>query len=485
MRLLIFFSLVLSSCNFNENKYHKALNHFEGDTLKSKAISFLVENIGDQHSVVYRYRNEKGEVVDEELKRYMGDDPDFFLDSIGALLELEEQMDSLVVSSDYLINEVENAFSFYENNLLGLKVDEDVFLNYILPYRVGTEELNDWRVYFNKRYTKHLKSFNRKYELKPLLQAINNEKNPWYGLYGRLKRTQFQFSPNFTHQQMLDLKWVRDCEDYAIHYLYVFRSLGIPAAYEVIPLWGKFNYGHSETAIMDKDGVFYPARVSDNEPFKYQIAKMYRRKFGKVDNPYERIKRIGVEEKDIPQYFNQRNLTDITHERTEVGNIRIKLDKSKIVEQVTYLCVYNEGWWKPVEWSQVDISNEYSFKDMGRKILYHHATFKDGEVRLLGMPIILDTLGNQRTLNRNGNKLVVDISNFDRNSRLTEDNEYRVFEWSEVNKNWVKLGLKKCVDGIIQQDKVSESSLLKVEPLNGNYAPVRPFTIVNNKQIWW
>lgn len=175
--------MILASCVGSESKYDKALKNFENDSLKFQAVKFLIENIDDHHGVVISYRDDNDNVVDDELKSYIGENTNVFLDSIGAIIMVEELMDSVVMSSDYLISDVENAFKFYENNPLGLKVDQDVFHNYILPYRIGVEELNDWRAYFNKRYTKHLQSFNRSYEMRSLLQVINNEKNPWQNIY--------------------------------------------------------------------------------------------------------------------------------------------------------------------------------------------------------------------------------------------------------------------------------------------------------------
>lgn len=484
--LLLLMILLVCSCKSENNKFKDAKVYFKGDSSKTKAVEFLIENVKDHYSLVFYYKDRKGKVVDKKLVGYLGNDPDLFLDSVGAILGIEKRMDSTQISVEFLINDVENAYSFYENNPMGLKVEDDIFYNYVLPYRVGYEELNDWRVHFNTRYWKYIETFAVKDNLSSLLRLIQREQNIWFHPYQRLNINDFTFSPNLTFNQMLALKYPRSCEDYSIYYLYVFRSLGIPAAYEVIPLWGKFNYGHSETSIMDKDGVFYPARLNDTAPFKYQIAKMYRRQFEKVENPYDQIKKTGIEEANIPDYFNQPDLIDITQERTEVSDIVLGFSPLE-EEKVGYLCIYNAGKWKEVEWAEYnDTLKGYEFKNMGRKILYHLSTYKNGKQVLLNEPFILDTVGMVKKITGKEKNLDVRIYKNDRHSDLEKGIRYKLKIWDASTKSW------RVLDNVIGNE---EGVYLKELPINAlflleetgfNADAVRPFTINNNNsQIWW
>jgi hypothetical protein len=287
-------------------------------------------------------------------------------------------------------------------------------------------------------------------------------------------------------QQVLDIRVPFSCEDLTIRALYALRAIGIPAAYEKIPLWGKFNFGHAQESILFENGKFYPALYGDTIQFKYQIAKMYRSTFETQLNPYDEIRKRGEPIENIPEYFNYTNLIDITEERTDVSDIPVR---SVTVPhcKVMYLCVFNGGKWKPVEWAAYDeLNKSVLFRNMGRKILYQLMYFQNGKPHLVGAPFVLDTLGETVSLSGSETKETVTATKSDRNKYIVTGQLYELFYWNATRSTWIKLQSQRATTASVQFENVPKRALYKIEPTEADHAePVRPFTMQDNQQIWW
>jgi hypothetical protein len=276
------------------------------------------------------------------------------------------------------------------------------------------------------------------------------------------------------------------CEDNTIQALYTLRAIGIPSAYEKIPLWGKFNYGHAQETILFENGKFYPALYQDTAQFKYQIAKMYRSTFQTQSNPYDEIRNCGELIENIPDYFNYTNLIDITAERTDVSDIPVN-DLPISHAKVIYLCIFNDGLWKPVAWARYDESHRFAlFHDMGRKILYQMMYVDQGKARLIGEPFILDTSGKTVPIAPASTNGTLMATKCDRNKYIVNGQIYALFYWNAKRSDWIKIQTVKAIHAAITFENVPDQALYKIEPVQAdNVEPVRPFTMIDNQQIWW
>jgi len=296
--------------------------------------------------------------------------------------------------------------------------------------------------------------------------------------YGRL-------SPDPSFDEIREVAHPYSCEDYALFKLYGYRSLGLAAAYEVVPLYGKFNHGHAEATLFHRDGKFHCTEGTTEMPYKYQIAKMYRRRFSIRESPYQKILSLGEREENIPEYFDMPYQDDITKERTIVSDITVsdgQLQDDRI-GNVLYICVYNDGEWKPVEWAarQAD-AGQWRFRDMGRKILYHLSAYEDGFQQLVGSPFVLDSIGDVRhiAVPREAVSTRVAVRQYDRNKNISEGN-FKLYTWDVRHKNWQKQGIF-AADGNALRLSLSENALYKIEKDRTN---TRPFSIADGGQIWW
>ncbi|WP_207535317.1 hypothetical protein [Desertivirga arenae] len=486
----ILFLTLNISCDkkLKEKDKEAIINHFKHDWLKQRAAKFLLNNYDSHYGFKVRYISENGQDVTDIIKKHDGNLP--MIDSLKAEKVIEQVFDRDNITRDFLVRTIDEAVATYrEHSPYSPQYGLPIFLNYVLPYRVGFEEINDWRPYMKRRYSSYLNTFTlTNMTLLEIIEAIEYEQegSSQYALLMKGQRTRTWVNP--TIHDIINGHIPFDCEDYAIRTIYALRSLGIPSAYEVIPLWGKFNYGHAQAAKLMEDGKFYPVLFGDKNPFKYQIAKMYRRSFEKHLNSFQRIEKLGVQAEDIPSYFNQPNLIDITSERTDISQIRIELSEQR-TPIVAYLSIYNAGQWNPIAWSKADSkSHSIIFHDMGRKILYHLSYYQRGRLILKGKPFILKPDGTIKYIGATPRikHISINVGNFDRNSTIVSGESYNLFKWDE-KEQWEKIGSQKANNDTVRFLNVECDGLYKIEPASLDHltSPVRPFTYSKNQQVWW
>lgn len=152
---------VLNKAGKNSHELEKVIQQYNAkveDSLKLKAAYFLIANM-DIHSSqdIYWVDNEENPIEYNELD---------YQDFSTAISEFEKikkkykQVKPVAVSykdidtitATYLIKNIDNAFESWQSRDLK-KITFTDFCNYILPYRVGTEPLQDWRQVYSDKFS--------------------------------------------------------------------------------------------------------------------------------------------------------------------------------------------------------------------------------------------------------------------------------------------------------------------------------------------
>ncbi|WP_420981520.1 hypothetical protein [Chitinophaga sp. 30R24] len=419
------------------------------------------------------------------LASYAGPKLDYqLMDSMGVTLKQDTISDNVQVDLERLEAYVNNAMESKKICPVKVPIRFNDFCEFVLPYRIGTENLMDWQSYFRNHYLPLLKAnFGDSLTVKRFITYINNETEGW-------------FTPSPTNaiapaatldmKMIINIKYAWSCVDRAVLKIFIARSLGIPTAYEFIPIFAKFNGWHVEPALLHENGKYYPC-TSDEDHFKYQIAKMYRTTFSKQVNQFQKIIEMGEQASDVPVYFDDNHRVDITEERTPVSDIVLKAPDTTC--NVYYLCIYNDGEWKPVAWtSRKEKEHLLIFKNMGRKILYHLLTIHDGVYTLHQAPFTLDTLGIVHYLNHPSMvKETIAIRQYDRNINIVKGELYILSQWNEQKQLWETIGSYTGGEKWLDIDSgLFSGKLYRLLPSEESISPVRPFTL-NDKgnQIWW
>jgi hypothetical protein len=143
---------VLKKAGNNRAELEKALQYTDKtkDALKIKAMQFLISNMDIHSSADYYWENQAKEKVDYNELAY----PDFE-QAKTALTVIKEKNPGLhpkpvvyqdieTITGDYLIQNLEKAFAAWHTSTMRNTSFAD-FCEYILPYRVSEEPLQEWR----------------------------------------------------------------------------------------------------------------------------------------------------------------------------------------------------------------------------------------------------------------------------------------------------------------------------------------------------
>lgn len=382
-----------SKAGDNRAQLFKVLHHYNTDSLKRKAASFLIANMTDR---VYF----TGKVVDEY---------ESFLDSVFQIVQNEYdaptiynafrfkskflnekpvlQYDIKTLSADYLIKSIDEAFALWAKPW-NQHLDFNDFCEYILPYRINAEIPELWRSAYQNEFAPFLPESTS--TAKEACISVNTELIRRRNRFGAGRVLPISLRPS----TLLHIKFGL-CSDYATQTIFVMRSLGIPVALDVIPHWGTYNMGHTFGAVIDNDGTTHDFSGSEDNPdshlirFCKEIPKIYRETFGVQKESLAMIH--GTE--SIPPEFRNPCIKDVTGEYSVVNSKEVVIDiPIECPNQFIYLCVFDPKGWTPIDWAKYS-DNKARFKHVGTNIVYQTAVYLRDTVRPVGAPFFLDTLG--------------------------------------------------------------------------------------------
>ena len=146
----------LQQAGENRVEMEKVLAHFKDDPdpLKYRAGKFLIENM-PYH---YTYEGDAVEAYDSAYLQ-MADEPlpdrnQFFKERTDSIRFTDKRfaIDIQSVKADYLIRAIDDACDTWRSSSWQDDYDEDLFFNYVLPYRILNEPLSDWRAAIAKEH---------------------------------------------------------------------------------------------------------------------------------------------------------------------------------------------------------------------------------------------------------------------------------------------------------------------------------------------
>lgn len=221
------------------------LELYQEDSLKYEAALFLIDNMA------YYQGADSGE-LESVYKAY-----DIFstgrytyrqaLDSAERLCGKPKNVQQIRWKADvdmepgFLVSNIEWAFKVWREQPWGKNVSFEQFCEYILPYRIGNEELVPWR---EKLY----------YQFMPIIEKYKDDpqiENPTFAAHivlDSLLRAPFHFTGEMATSVRIGPR-IADwrggsCLDLCDMLVYIYRALGIPCGIEELPMRGNNNAPH-------------------------------------------------------------------------------------------------------------------------------------------------------------------------------------------------------------------------------------------------
>ncbi len=402
----------------------KVLSHYKSEGLDSlgyKAALFLIQNMdgrysyaGDQYQSFLNFidsvsvSTQSIEDYKEHLSQYAKDN--------GTLVGiLKKKFDSETLSSQFIIDNIDKALIAYKSAPWCKDMGFEEFCEYVLPYRIGNEPIENFRDSFFAKFKFLLKdsTLNRQEAADSILKITSQKSMDIIAVPSGM--------PDLP---VSTLKVLRGgtCRESSNLAIYIMRSMGIPVADDFTPQWPHRGLGHSWTALyVNKDScIDFEGATSSKvgghlRALKsFRIAKAFRHTFSKQSSGLA----IQHGSEPIPAFFDNPYIKDVSNMYFKGVNISVKLN-SKGNKRFGYLCVFNNRKWVPIQWAKISYDSA-TFERMGKSVVYLPAIYHDGEIDpLTNNPIVVDSLSRVKVL-------IPDEQNL---QTIVLRRKYPVFDW--------------------------------------------------------
>lgn len=298
------------------------------------------------------------------------------------------------LNPDSLKNGILIANDVWSKRQWAKEYEHNIFLNYILPPQIADEPVE---YYWRRDIPRWIKVEYNGERLLEFARLINSkiEVDTRHADWGN---NQMGYTATMAGK-------FGKCDDRAILATMAMRSMGIPAAFEFIPMWGSGNNGHSFCSVITSADSVYVFQDRNNNGtyvhFPHKVPKVYRRSFLKVKNT---ATFLNEKTEVLPDLFADHRIEDVTSMH-HVGCRDISLQTQQNNSNgLCYLAVFHPNGWYPIAYGTtnndimtfqnvgtgVDADGNISLKgaDIGNGILYLPIMYRNG-ITPISSPIIV------------------------------------------------------------------------------------------------
>lgn len=379
---------VLRLAGANRHELERVIAHYKADpadSLKLKAAEFLILNMPGKYSESYEAPWE--DVATVNLRWSSSSDKSKVLDTYK--LDNPVRKDDINhITADYLISNIDLAFQAWNDKPWGKYISFDTFCEEILPYRIGTEPLENWR----EKVLASFADINNSLKEDSTITAVE--------ACGKVNDVlpRFRLDKDFSNMSFTQLMATTRgmCDSQAALAAFVMRGLGIPVTIDFTPQWRNHPTGHSWNSVCDSAGQHISFMGTETNPHgshqgnTLQKAKAYRK-------TYKHHRVVETDETHTPLLF-QDNLYDISLEHNNMTSVAIPVKyHPQIQTGKVFLALFYDSEWRLTGHGEID-SDSIHFQHIGKDILYLPICYTDGDQTPAGDPFYIDTDGKTRIL---------------------------------------------------------------------------------------
>ena len=451
--IIFLLTLLVSSCIYqNETAFERVVDYYSstGNELKAKAASYLQEN-SMWHFGVSRHLNKsfgltyKDALMVDSLR---GDSVfQVYFDSCGiCVISDAPVLDRDTISDKFLRENIDLAFDSWQKPWSKSVGFED-FCRYILPYRNGDEELNDWRRYFKNKYEASIadsvsNQSNVRDVVDYLLRCIRREVS-YGGSMGLVCRSYL------TPEMMERLHWM-ECKGCAHYTTLAMRACGIPCS-TIEKNWRFTEVPHYSVlfpAIGNNDRAFR-ATVGDTviymgEPKDSMAAWRVWEMDYEADKARQDLLDEYFDNPQLKKFFYPVTRSDITALMCKTYDLSMPVPDSLRNEKNLFLCRFHDWKWLPVREGTVD-GDSVRFKNATIRQWYRMgyangdsiSTF-GGTFTLVGGDGVTDVKNRIQPYGLSGDTILFRLAYRDQVKEGKLRRRITTYYWDEHNK-WHKL----------------------------------------------
>lgn len=355
----------------NRCELGNALNTVGNDSMKKVAMEYLILNSPYHSSTLgtnldtLKHRLTQPKMSDKELSLWKTKD----------LQSRKSESDVRLLSYDILIDNVNLAVDTWRSRPWAKHYSFEDFCEYVLPYRIGDEPLENWRQSYLDRYSAVYDSLCC--DVKDPIEAAHKILT-----YVRGQRVRTLPELSYPHLGALYLLENRlgYCRDHCDLAIYVLRSLGIPAATDFYRESPSYNSRHFWTAVIDtlhhvKEFNLGESPATWENPMQRKKGKVYRQTFSPQNITHNNT--------EIDPFFTNRFIRDVSNEYGFNDSIIIS---STHGEDALYLSVFSHGEYKAIAMAET-AKGAATFRNLETNILYFPTAYVSGKQQAISYPI--------------------------------------------------------------------------------------------------
>lgn len=468
----------------NRPQLQKVLDHYRSDSLKYRAACFLIENMDIHYSQTYYWADSLNRKVsfneldysNYELSTFALENLRKIIPGVHAVPVINRDVD--VIKSDFLIKNIEAAFDSWKDRK-GLPFSE--FCEYLLPYRVANEPLQDWREIYKENFgwiEDCVKINNAKSPSKYVLDYMLEK---FKDTYNREKR--IEPLPRLGAMQLLH-RMKGPCEDIADMEIFILRSQGYAASQEIIPYWATTSGSHLLASVrvndLQKHVSLEIANVDSlkDKQFWREPSKVIRSTYSKQPGVLAEFEAAD----QIPNNFMRLlNYKDVTSQYWPAKDLSCPLTHP-VTKKIVYACVLNYQIWQPTWWAKTD-GDSATFTNMPKGVVYLPAYYENNKIIPAGFPVVLG-YNHQEVLRPDTvNLRSVTITQQEKYLKFRPYKQYKLMYW---DKEWKVTGSKTTEEDtqeLIFKDVPSNTLFILIPEYSERKE--RPFIITNQGERVW
>ena len=441
----------------------------EADTLKFKAAEYLREHSDCHYGVPRHLADSLGRRTELDHKAFSSDTLyRRFLDSNGYRYMNEAAVyDSDTITTDFLIENIELAFDSWGKPWAS-DVPFDDFCRYILPHRVGDEELSGWRRKFKDKY---------EHTIADSVENTGSIREVALYLMRRLKgdvaygtRLGTFYKDLLTPEEMERMHTL-ECKALAHYGTLALRACGVPCAM-IETNWRFTEVVHNSILIPQTGGNSNACRLSiydeiqDMGTPKDSMATWRSWIFDYEPNP-DLVELLRTGEEEAREFAKPVNRTDITPIFSTTHSFSLPVPDGYRAYKYLFLCRFHEDRWYLIREGKVD-GDSVRFKDATIRQLYRLGVMEDGMVRTFGKMFSLTGDGRMLHYDSSGDSVRF-VLNFDCKPEEAETLKvFNIYKGGD-NGDWESFPAEGLLWSI--NEKTGEYRLFD-ESLRGTFKPV-------------